>query len=651
MRFSTLKLFIVIVLLAFPNFLNAQISIYSEGFEASKEFPEGFIILNFDGNQIAPPVSNIFSWEDNGWIVGTILHEPNNNFAITSSRFENQEQADRWMILPKIQLTTNNYLMWRARQSSNKPENWETYQILISDTGTEKEDFTMIYESKPTYSFEYPKINLSDLSDREVYIAFRSVGENGWMLFVDDISVVQLMDSDLSLDKIELPDFLNVGEYSFAFSVTNWGNNSVDSVTIHWLENEKAISGSEKIFTNGLDSFDKNDFLVEQKIPFNNPGAYDLKFWVSYADGTSDEVPGNDTLYLHINVLSDNKVPKKVLLEYFTGTWCGYCPRGALTIKNIMNEEIDFIPIAIHGGNNDEPMRTYYGDTLINYYNPSFPTGLIDRVKFDDQNQINTNDSEWQKLIERRLNTPVPVIVSSIYKLDNSGKTIEVEVEAEFVEDVHGNYTFNAYIIEDKVTGDSRYDQTNYFNDDRNYPDLYKKGNPIPGYEHRYVLRELLGGAWGYNHPRDGIPTNIEKGSKYSHTFKTELNSDYNINELYVVAYVMKLGKDRKSDEILNADFQKIEVETGIAELSDGTLLIIYPNPASDYIEINLERWSPSSRWTPSEIKIYNTFGKCVMTETIHSMTRSHRMNISRLPVGLYFIQIGNYSEKFVVVR
>jgi len=66
-------------------------------------------------------------------------------------------------------------------------------------------------------------------------------------------------------------------------------------------------------------------------------------------------------------------------------------------------------------------------------------------------------------------------------------------------------------------------------------------------------------------------------------------------------------------------------------------------------------------RWTPSEIKIYTPLGECVMTVGVelalpknewaqHSMPL-HRINISQLPVGLYFIQIGNYSEKFMVVR
>ncbi len=89
--------------------------------------------------------------------------------------------------------------------------------------------------------------------------------------------------------------------------------------------------------------------------------------------------------------------------------------------------------------------------------------------------------------------------------------------------------------------------------------------------------------------------------------------------------------------------------------------IIISPNPAPDYIEINLDRWSTSRRWTPSEIKIYSPLGECMMTvgvelalpknEWAQQAMLLQRINISHLPVGLYFIQIGNYSEKFLVVR
>jgi photosystem II stability/assembly factor-like uncharacterized protein len=92
-------------------------------------------------------------------------------------------------------------------------------------------------------------------------------------------------------------------------------------------------------------------------------------------------------------------------------------------------------------------------------------------------------------------------------------------------------------------------------------------------------------------------------------------------------------------------------VELNIVE--DG--IRIFPNPASDYIEINLDRWtppssiSPSVRWSPSEIKIYNTLGECVrnLTPTL-SEGEGVRIDISHLPRGVYYIRIGNRTQMFV---
>jgi hypothetical protein len=37
-----------------------------------------------------------------------------------------------------------------------------------------------------------------------------------------------------------------------------------------------------------------------------------------------------------------------------------------------------------------------------------------------------------------------------------------------------------------------------------------------------------------------------------------------------------------------------------------------------------------------------------IMSESIHPMTDSHRMNVEQLPIGVYFIRIGDKVEKFV---
>ncbi len=76
----------------------------------------------------------------------------------------------------------------------------------------------------------------------------------------------------------------------------------------------------------------------------------------------------------------------------------------------------------------------------------------------------------------------------------------------------------------------------------------------------------------------------------------------------------------------------------------------ISPNPASEYIEIS----KPSEGFDASDgsnIKIINSFGECIMTVGNNDRCSLQRIDISHLPVGLYFIQIGNFTEKFLVVR
>ena len=88
----------------------------------------------------------------------------------------------------------------------------------------------------------------------------------------------------------------------------------------------------------------------------------------------------------------------------------------------------------------------------------------------------------------------------------------------------------------------------------------------------------------------------------------------------------------------------------------------ISPNPASDYIIISLSNKelkpfvaddSPSNKElqlfaAEDKVQIFDVFGIEVMSEPIHPMTSSHRMNIERLLQGVYFIRIGNEVVKFV---
>jgi len=94
--------------------------------------------------------------------------------------------------------------------------------------------------------------------------------------------------------------------------------------------------------------------------------------------------------------------------------------------------------------------------------------------------------------------------------------------------------------------------------------------------------------------------------------------------------------------------FRRMDDEEGAVDGVCDDSLLIKPNPASDYITVSLK---PSEGFQPSEgseIQIYNTLGEKVMSESIHPMTASYRMNIATLPKGIYFVKVGSETAKFV---
>ncbi|MFH1050201.1 MAG: T9SS type A sorting domain-containing protein [bacterium] len=107
-------------------------------------------------------------------------------------------------------------------------------------------------------------------------------------------------------------------------------------------------------------------------------------------------------------------------------------------------------------------------------------------------------------------------------------------------------------------------------------------------------------------------------------------------------------------------------IYTSINENCDNTNLIgaITPNPASEYIEINIG--DNSRRQTADEkkqwdIQIYYVYGVCLsnlsptsytpLTPLERGMENGVRIDVSGFPDGIYFIRIGNEIQKFVVLR
>ena len=85
---------------------------------------------------------------------------------------------------------------------------------------------------------------------------------------------------------------------------------------------------------------------------------------------------------------------------------------------------------------------------------------------------------------------------------------------------------------------------------------------------------------------------------------------------------------------------------TGINELTDNCNVLIYPNPANDYLMIN------TTINENLKIEIYTIRGQNVLSAECTNNASQMRIDISQLPAGIYFIRIANnqnnITKKFV---
>ena len=92
-------------------------------------------------------------------------------------------------------------------------------------------------------------------------------------------------------------------------------------------------------------------------------------------------------------------------------------------------------------------------------------------------------------------------------------------------------------------------------------------------------------------------------------------------------------------------NFQNIfGISTSISSANNSEkLLNVFPDPASDFLHINLSGQFSSA----TDIRIYNTLGEIVFSKIV--VQKNETINISNFPKGFYFLQIENYRQKIIL--
>ncbi|MEN9336400.1 MAG: hypothetical protein RLZZ500_1387 [Bacteroidota bacterium] len=210
---------------------------------------------------------------------------------------------------------------------------------------------------------------------------------------------------------------------------------------------------------------------------------------------------------------------KNVLIEDYTGTWCGNCTRVAWAIEETKAVSDKVVSVAIHNGN--DPY--HYADIapLKNLILPTsqlaLPVSRLNRMivwSFPETSNIQ------QALDLTGNNTTIGLAMNSTV----ANGTINLDVKVKCLDNYEG-LKLVVYLLEDKLY----YNQRNY------YSDLYGGVNPIPNFEHNHVLRASLTDITG-----EAI-TGTTNGATVTRNFSIPVPSNIaNPNNISFVAFLTK---------------------------------------------------------------------------------------------------------------
>lgn len=283
------------------------------------------------------------------------------------------------------------------------------------------------------------------------------------------------------------------------------------------------------VFSNGQDAI-----TFEATLPDNTVITNEVEFYVegekiagnSYTSSVAgeytayaiyDDVKSGDLKFGVVDkVESPSSYSTKILVEDYTGAWCGWCPRVAYKLEEAVKANANIIPVGVHYG--DVLGYTYVNEMMTKYNITGFPTALLNRSAIWTEKQIDLDNLLGN-------HARIGLAISSV----QNGQNLDVNVKVGFTISTKTELKLVVYLLEDGILED----QANYMNNETGGA-WYQAGDPIKDFEHNNVLRSSLTDIFG-----DDIPQYVTlERNTYSTNYSIDI-SKYNMDKMHLVAFVM----------------------------------------------------------------------------------------------------------------
>jgi len=450
---------------------------------------------------------------------------------------------------------------------------------------------------------------------------------------------------DMTVLSLNLMDYISTGNISITGKIKSLGSDTVTSYNINYSVNG-AAPVTQTIASQSVAPFTSINFTHPTPYNATASGAYNVKVWASNINGEADLYNDNDTIEGSFVVVS--QVPQKyVLIEQATGAWCGYCPDGSVKLAQILAANPNAIGVAIH---NADAMAFTDGNTVNTAFASGYPNGYIDRFLFSGLSNIGLSRSLWQaKSNERMLHvSPVSVDVTNTY--NSTTRVVNITVSATFYAGLNEELRFNAYIVEDSLSGTGTgWNQSNNYNTTAGHP-MQGLGNPIVGYQHRHVVKALLGGPWG---TAGSLPVSVTDGNTYTKEYTYTLPANMKEKDIRIIGVVQKYNGDNKNRAILNSKQVALQGFSSTQNLDFLNDIVLFPNPASSNTNLVFSLTEPKN----VRIDVYNILGQNVYSYALGKVIEGHQfhsINTTQFTKGMYKLVIhfdNNIVTKSLIIE
>lgn len=368
-------------------------------------------------------------------------------------------------------------------------------------------------------------------------------------------------------------------------TVRNLGTTAINSLKINVSYNGSSYS---QAFTSlNIAAGGQQNLTLQQGVVLA-AGPLPITVYTSDVNSGADTNPADDTASISLTPITP-AAGRVVIAEEGTGTWCGWCPRGAVTMARVKAAYPDhFQGIAVHNG---DPMVVSAYDSGLGI--SSFPGAKVDRVSVIDPANIETG-------FIPQVQVPASAFLKVGADWDAGTRKLKVSVSYNFQTEITGNWKAALAIVENGVKGTgSGWAQKNYYAGGSEGPmgGYEALPNPVPAAQMVYddVARLILPSFAGQP---NSFPSPSATGSTHTLNFEVDVPAAWNPDNLHLVGMLIKpngridnAGTATITQAVANGYVNGSETgNASVEELGQpDAAFTVFPNPTSDYSMVKIE--------------------------------------------------------------